>query len=336
MDTVKASPSTPAGLYTRNGATRALNLDVSSTITKLGPLPQADHRATYGPPQRTQYAGSVLALALLLFVADTIASLWITGAGARLASLLPVLLLAFFIPHAEAQPAALQTTLAYVSTGDSETDTASERGLAGLSRMLRERTAVEPAEPQAIQIERDEQVFYPLIYWPVLPDAPELSAETAKKLDTYMKNGGMVLLDTRDANIALPGQTTPATEALRRILARLNVPALEPVPEGHVLTKSFYLLQNFPGRFDGAMVWAQSQASASADNVSAILIGANDYAAAWAMDDSGLALYPVTPGGQTQREQAYRFGINVVMYALTGNYKADQVHVPDLLERLGQ
>ena len=114
------------------------------------------------------------------------------------------------------------------------------------------------------------------------------------------------------------------------------MPALEPVPEGHVLTKSFYLLQNFPGRFDGAMVWAQSQASASADNVSAILIGANDYAAAWAMDDSGLALYPVTPGGQTQREQAYRFGINVVMYALTGNYKADQVHVPDLLERLGQ
>ena len=336
MDTVKASPSTPAGLYTRNGATRALNLDVSSTITKLGPLPQADHRATYGPPQRTQYAGSVLALALLLFVADTIASLWITGAGARLARLLPVLLLAFFIPHAEAQPAALQTTLAYVSTGDSETDTASERGLAGLSRMLRERTAVEPAEPQAIQIERDELVFYPLIYWPVLPDAPELSAETAKKLDTYMKDGGMVLLDTRDANIALPGQTTPATEALRRILARLNVPALEPVPEGHVLTKSFYLLQNFPGRFDGAMVWAQSQASASADNVSAILIGANDYAAAWAMDDSGLALYPVTPGGQTQREQAYRFGINVVMYALTGNYKADQVHVPDLLERLGQ
>ena len=84
-----------------------------------------------------------------------------------------------------------------------------------------ERTAVEPAEPQAINMERDELVFYPLIYWPVLPDAPELSAETAKKLDTYMKNGGMVLLDTRDANIALPGQTTPATEALRRILARI-------------------------------------------------------------------------------------------------------------------
>ena len=336
MDNVKASPSTPAGLYTRNGATRALNLDVPPTITQLGPLPQADYRAPYGPPQRSQYAGPVLALALLLFVADTIASLWITGAWSRLARVLPVLLVAFLIPHAEAEQATLQTTLAYVSTGDIETDTASERGLSGLSRILLERTAVEPAEPAAINIERDELVFYPLIYWPVLPNAPELTAAASRKLDTYMKNGGMVLLDTRDANATIPGQTTPAAEALRRILARLDVPALEPVPEGHVLTKSFYLLQSFPGRFDGGKLWAEQQASASADNVSSILIGANDYAAAWAMDDSGFALYPVTPGGDAQREQAYRVGINMVMYALTGNYKADQVHVPDLLERLGQ
>jgi hypothetical protein len=336
MDTVKASPSTPAGLYTRNGATRALNLDVPQNIVKLGPLPHTAYRAIYGPPQRTQYAGPVLALALLLFVADTIASLWITGAWSRLARVLPILLVASLNPHAEAEQASLQTTLAYVSTGDSETDIASERGLSGLSRMLLERTAVEPAEPAAIQIERDELVFYPLIYWPVLPTAPELSAEASRKLSTYMKNGGMVLFDTRDAGATIPDQISPAGEALRRILARLDVPALEPVPEGHVLTKSFYLLQSFPGRFDGSKLWAEQQASASADNVSAILIGANDYAAAWAMDEEGLALYPVTPGGNAQREQAYRVGINIVMYALTGNYKADQVHVPDLLERLGQ
>ena len=39
---------------------------------------------------------------------------------------------------------------------------------------------------------------------------------------------------------------------------------------------------------------------------------------------------------ERQRELAYRAGVNLVMYALTGNYKADQVHVPALLERLGQ
>ncbi|MDP4822403.1 MAG: DUF4159 domain-containing protein, partial [Aestuariivirgaceae bacterium] len=207
METVASSPSTPAGLYTRGGATRALNLDVPQNIAKLGPLPQAAYRALYGPPQRTLYAGPVLALALLLFLADTLASLWITRAWTRLRRVLPLLLLlALFIPHADAQEAAQQTTLGFVTTGDSETDTASARGLAGLSRMLLERTAVEPAEPEAINVERDELVFYPLIYWPVLPDAPVLSPQASAKLDAYMKNGGMVLFDTRDANALIPGE----------------------------------------------------------------------------------------------------------------------------------
>ena len=68
----------------------------------------------------------------------------------------------------------------------------------------------------------------------------------------------------------------------------------------------------------------------------AVIVGSNDYAAAWARDREGRALYAVVPGGERQREMAERFGVNLVMYALTGNYKADQVHVPALLERLGQ
>jgi hypothetical protein len=42
------------------------------------------------------------------------------------------------------------------------------------------------------------------------------------------------------------------------------------------------------------------------------------------------------PGGEVQREQAYRFGVNVVMYALTGNYKSDQMHIEALFERQHQ
>ena len=53
-------------------------------------------------------------------------------------------------------------------------------------------------------------------------------------------------------------------------------------------------------------------------------------------DDRSRPLYPTVPGGEAQREMAFRTGINMVMYALTGNYKADQVHVPALLERLGR
>jgi hypothetical protein len=72
------------------------------------------------------------------------------------------------------------------------------------------------------------------------------------------------------------------------------------------------------------------------DGVSGYVIGGHDWAAAWAVDDLGQPIAAVVPGGEHQREMALRFGVNLVMYTLTGNYKADQVHVPAILERLGQ
>jgi hypothetical protein len=83
-------------------------------------------------------------------------------------------------------------------------------------------------------------------------------------------------------------------------------------------------------------VWVEGHAGGTNDGVSSIIIGANDWASAWAVDDNGRPISAVVPGGARQREMAYRFGVNLVMYAFTGNYKADQVHVPAILERLGQ
>jgi hypothetical protein len=80
----------------------------------------------------------------------------------------------------------------------------------------------------------------------------------------------------------------------------------------------------------------EAQENSVNDGVSPVIIGGNDWAAAWAVDDGGRAMFPVVPGGERQREMAYRFGVNLVMYVLTGNYKSDQVHVPAILERLGQ
>ena len=67
-----------------------------------------------------------------------------------------------------------------------------------------------------------------------------------------------------------------------------------------------------------------------------MLLGSHDWAAAWARDGAGRYRFPVVPGGERQREMAFRFGVNLVMYAMTGNYKADAVHLPSILERLGQ
>jgi hypothetical protein len=235
----------------------------------------------------------------------------------------------------------LQTHLAYVLTGDQQIDDASAEGLAGLSKVLKARTALEPGEPIGVDIDKDELTFFPVLYWPVREDAAALSDATLAKVDAFMKQGGLIVFDTRDQGTAIGGNTQ--NKGLTQLIGQLDVPPLEPVPENHVLTKSFYLLQSFPGRWDGGSLWVEAentndgQAERSrTDGVSSIVITSNDFASAWALDSANRPLYPVVPGGEVQREMAFRSGVNIVMYALTGNYKADQVHVPALLERLGQ
>jgi len=250
-------------------------------------------------------------------------------------------------PDGPAQMATERVTLGYVRTGNAQVDETSRLGLMGLSQVLTLRTAVEPRDPMGVDIVKDEIAFFPVLYWPVLPEAQALSDATLAKIDAFMKQGGMIIFDTRDYSAGVPqgmalgGRSGPALE---RLIGRLDLPRLEPVPEDHVLTKSFYLLRAFPGRWSGGELWVEADQDANgesrkarrADGVSSILITANDFASAWALDRTGRPLYAVAPGGEQQREMAFRAGINIVMHALTGNYKADQVHVPALLERLGQ
>ena len=112
-----------------------------------------------------------------------------------------------------------------------------------------------------------------------------------------------------------------------------------------MITKTFYLLTNFIGRYNNGQTWVETQVYPdisnlaerpirASDSVSSVIITSNDLAAAWAEDDLGQPLYSLTSGSKNQHEMALRGGINLVMYTLTGNYKSDQVHVRDLLERL--
>lgn len=217
--------------------------------------------------------------------------------------------------------AALHTRLAWIAGADAAVDDTAEAGLRTLTDVLARRTSAELGAPVPVDPARDPLAVFPLIYWPVVAGQGPPSQQAARRLNDYLRGGGMLLVDVMDGADAA------------RALDGVAVPSLVPVPDDHVLTRSFYLLDRFPGRTEGATVWVEEDPVAH-DGVSSVIIGAHDWAGAWATDQAGRALFPTVPGGNRQREMAYRFGINVVLYALTGNYKGDQVHLPAIMERL--
>lgn len=377
-ETLSPSAVHPPGLYGATGNSRALNvINETSKLKTLGKFVGTARQISYVATPPVPVKSWLLAAAILLLLLDCLAVLYLSGRLRQRLRKIPatsvVLLialtsgLAFALSgnplfaqqnsqSAKAEVFALRaslvTRLAYVITGNQQLDRVSAAGLTGLSLSLQERTSLEPGIPMGVNIETDELAFFPLLYWPILPGTPPLSDRAAARIDTYMKNGGTILFDTRDRQLSLPGVdgniAGPGSKTLRDLLSKLDIPPLEIVPETHVLTKAFYLLQAFPGRWTGGPLWVEAAnptavaggaittQSTNHDGVSTIIIGSNDYASAWAIDKYNKYLFPVVPGGPRQREMAYRTGINIVMYALTGNYKADQVHLPALLERLGQ
>ena len=362
-----ANSENPPGLYGSPDGFTALNLfQPSDTLTPLD-------AAALGEAVRTEQIGNarafslkpwLLAAATALLVLDGLIMMAMNGAFRALRprrTAMPVALIAAALAlplwfsdappaHAQDDDAAIadllyETHLAYVITGEDEVDRISERGLKGLSNYIAYRTALEPGDPIGVDPASEELAFYPLIYWPISATAPMPSEKAIAGIEAYMRNGGTVLFDTRDQYSPL-GQNavSPNTQRLRQILNNIDVPPLEPVPEGHVLTRSFYLLSDFPGRYDGSPLWVEALGgdangdvvSSGGDGVSPILITGNDFAGAWAINPDSTPMLPTVPQSPMQRQYAFRTGVNIVMYMLTGNYKADQVHVPALLQRLGQ
>ncbi|MEP3347534.1 MAG: DUF4159 domain-containing protein [Litoreibacter sp.] len=345
----------PPGLYA--GEDRRLAMNVLPSDAELSPSTWPAGVTVEGilVAEETPLMGALLSAALALLLADILASLALSGKlrGATAAAVVLVAVTSMpEMSNAQDDARALQATsdvvLAYVKTGDPKLDRVSEEGLRGLSVSLFRRTSIEPADPLEVDLETDELSFYPLLYWPITESQPTPSSQAYSKLNRYLRTGGMILFDTRDGNIGGFGTSTPLGRKLQALAAPLDIPALEPIPQDHVLTRTFYLLQDFPGRFSSRDIWVEAApADAEAaeglpfrdlnDGVTPVLIGGNDWAAAWARDERGNPRYPVGRGfgGERQRELAIRFGVNVVMHVLTGNYKSDQVHVPALLERLG-
>ena len=326
------SPRHPPGLYGPESHRRVLNLGAALPELAVSPPVPGAVQAALGRTGRERAIGpSLLSAAVALLAVDLLLSLGLRG---LLRWRAVAALLLFAAPACAEDYPALNTRLAYVVTGDAAVDGVSRAGLLGLSAFVNRRTAASLADPVPIVPGQDDLSFYPLLYWPITANAT-LQPDAIGALNQYTRNGGIILIDTRGGGSG-EGFAPGADAALPRVSQGLAVPPLAPLTGDHVLGRSYYLLQEFPGRFTGDTVWVQRDQDRANDSVSPVIIGANDWAGAWAIDAQGRNPYATIPGGARQRVLAYRFGLNLVMYALTGNYKGDQVHVPAILERLGQ
>ncbi len=365
----RPGPQMPPGVYASGDRRAALNvMREGDALAPLAAMPAGVTVEAMAQAGEVRLGPWLLAAALALLAVDVLATLALTGrlsggAGRRAAAgLAAAVALGIALgapgsaraqdgaPDEELLRAATETVLAYVETGNPRVDAVSRAGLLGLSQQLYSRTAVEPGDPVAVDLEADDLAMFPFLYWPVVEGQRMPSDAAYAKLNDFLRFGGMILFDTQDAQLGggAGGASTPNGRILQRVALRLDIPPLEPVPSDHVLTRTFYLLQDFPGRQMGAPVWVEAAAEAEEveglpfrnlnDGVTPVVIGANDWASAWAVSDSGQPMFPVGRGiaGERQREIAMRFGVNLVMYVMTGNYKSDQVHVPALLDRLGQ
>lgn len=326
----RPSPQTPPGLYERAGVSAAIDAARPDESLASLQLPNGIRRDGLRSVINRPIAGYLFGVAALMLAFDLFIALFLMGRLPRFRRMGPATAAALLVglaiaPDAHAQrrdDPTLTLHLAYVRTGDARIDRVSASGLDALTQILIDRTSVEPGAPVGVDLSRDDLSTYPFLYWPAPASPRRLSDAALANLDHYLAIGGLLLVDTRDAGGS--GGSRPAAA----MLAGADVPPLELVTTDHVVARAFYLMRSFPGRSQSTRLWAESSsAAASRDGVASVFIGDGDWATAWA-GEGGI--------DGRQRELALRFGVNMVMVALTGNYKADQVHVPALLERLGE
>jgi hypothetical protein len=153
------------------------------------------------------------------------------------------------------------------------------------------------------------------------------SAAGIESLRRFLTFGGFLLIDSAEG--APDGAFDGSLRKLMSAIFPSPAKGLELIPQDHVVYKSFYLLDKPVGR----LAIAPAMEGVIRDGRIVAAYVANDMGGAWARDDFGNYDFTCEPGGERQRELSFRMGVNLVMYALCLDYKADQVHVPFIMKR---
>ena len=204
------------------------------------------------------------------------------------------------------------------------------RALRRLGWEIEKRTSIDvQLEPALVTPTSETLHETPFLYLAGERELELPSAAGIEALRRFLTFGGFMLIDSAE------GTTDGAFDgSVRKLMSAVfpttsSAKGLEVIPSDHVVYKSFYLLDKPLGRL--AIAPAMEGVIRDGRIVAAYI--ANDMGGAWSRDDFGNYELPCEPGGERQRELAFRMGVNLVMYALCLDYKADQVHVPFIMKR---
>ena len=197
-----------------------------------------------------------------------------------------------------------------------------------LMTSLELRTSVNVSDQRKSITLSDPDLFhYPFLYLAGDRSFEPFSPEERRKLRKFLKLGGTLIIDDTSGT-----EDSDFDAQIREELANIipEVP-LTPITNEHVVYKSFYILNSPSGR-KIVQPYLEGITFRDEDRTS-VIYSRNDLGGAWSEDEFGKWEFGVIPGGEAQRERAFRLGINMILYALTGNYKKDQVHTPFIKRR---
>ena len=340
LKTLKPSFNNPPGQYENNQISIVLNLSTNINQNKTEKT-NPSVLSNYSFKNTKDLSSTILKVILSMFIIDILIIIMIKNNVifskffTKRNNLIVFILFSLTFIKLDSLVAS-ETFLAYIKIEDTQINNISENGLETIRNLLITRTSINPKGVIGLDIKSDYIYSYPFIYWPLTKNLLSIKKPEIIKIKNYLNNGGILFFDIIGFSRKNLNLKEKKFKEIRFFLNEIGANELSIIPKGHTLTKSFYLLNKFPGKWDNRILFVENSNLQYKDGVSSIILGFNDWAKAWASDINNLPLFPVVPGGERQRELSYRFGINIAMYALTGNYKSDQIHSKSILKRLSK
>lgn len=196
-----------------------------------------------------------------------------------------------------------------------------------LMQELMLRTSVEATTVRHEATLGDDDLFnYPFLYITGRYEFEPFSPDEIETLRLFLSFGGFLLIDD-----GLGQQGYGFDRSIRREMQKV-FPGNEfkRLPSGHAALRSYYLLRSI----GGMRLVSPALEGLTVGSSTPVVYCQNNLGGAWERDQLGKWTNACTPGGEEQRRDAFHLGINLILYAMTENYKEDLIHVPFIRKRL--